>query len=53
MKLNLFAALFALALWILFTFVRPIGLGIVHLFLAAGAVLWVVWWATRGKLREQ
>ena len=53
MNLNLVSALFALALWVIFTFIRPIGLGVVHLLLGAGAVLWVMWWATREKLRQR
>ena len=44
---TLLASLACLVLWIIFVFVRPIGLGIVHLLLAVGAVLWVRWWATR------
>ena len=51
--LTLLASLFLLALWVLVTFVRPVGLGVVHLLLAAGVGLWVRWWATRRKLREQ
>jgi hypothetical protein len=47
MNFTLLAAIATLALWILVTFVRPIGLGIVHLLYAAGVVLLIRWWATR------
>ncbi len=47
MSPTLLASLLCLALWIALTFVRPVGLGAVHLLLALGAVLWVRWWATR------
>jgi hypothetical protein len=49
---TLLAALVCLALWVVVTFLRPVGLGIVHLLLGAGAVLLVRWWAMRQKLRE-
>jgi hypothetical protein len=29
--------------------VRPIGLGVVHLLLILGAVLWIRWWALRDR----
>jgi hypothetical protein len=44
---SLIASLLCLALWVLLVFVRPVGLGIVHLLLGLGAALWVRWWATR------
>jgi len=44
---TLLASLASLLLWVVFTFVRPVGLGVVHLLLAIGAVLWVRWWALR------
>lgn len=44
---SLLISLVCLALWTVFVFVRPIGLGIIHLLLAVGAVLWVRWWALR------
>ena len=47
MPLQLLLAVASLALWILAVFIRPVGLGIVHLLLVAGAVLWIRWWATR------
>ena len=47
MALTLLGSLLCLALWVLLVFVRPVGLGIVHLLLAAGAVLWVRWWGQR------
>jgi hypothetical protein len=52
MALNLFAAIACLALWVLVTFIRPVGLGVVHLLLAAGAVLLIRWWALRGEARQ-
>ena len=53
MKLTLLASLLCLALWVLLTFIRPAGLGIVHLLLAAGATLWVRWWALQTELRQR
>jgi len=53
MALTLVASLVCLALWVLVVFVRPVGSGIVHLLLGAGAVLWVRWWATRPVRGEQ
>ena len=47
MRAALVLSIVCLALWVLGTFVRPIGLGIVHVLLAAGVVLWIRWWATR------
>ncbi len=44
---NLVASLVCLLLWVLLTFIRPIGLGIVHVLLAVGAVLLVRWWGQR------
>lgn len=53
MKLNLLASLFCLILWVLFTFVRPVGLGIVHLLWAASAVVWIRWYALRMPLAKR
>lgn len=47
MNANLPIALASLALWLVLTFIRPIGLGIVHLLLVAGAVFFVRWWARK------
>jgi hypothetical protein len=44
---SLLASIACLALWAVFVFVRPIGLGIVHVLLAIGAALWIRWWALR------
>jgi hypothetical protein len=45
--LLLLTGLVLLAIWVLFTFIAPAGLGIVHLLLAAGVLLvirgWVAW----------
>lgn len=48
-RLLLPAALGLIALWVVFTFVLPTGLGITHLLLGAGAVLFVRWWALRDE----
>jgi hypothetical protein len=48
MSLTLLASLVCLALWVTLVFVRPVGLGIVHILLGIAAVLWVRWWATKG-----
>jgi hypothetical protein len=42
--LTLLLALLLLGTWFVFTFVLPAGLGVVHLLLAAGAVLLMRWW---------
>lgn len=44
---SLIASVLCLALWTVFTFIRPVGLGIVHVLLAVGAVLWVRWWGLK------
>jgi hypothetical protein len=41
------AAKAALVAWLVLVFVVPVGLGIVHLLLAAGVVLLIRWWALR------
>lgn len=43
MKLVLIGALTALALWVVATFVRPLGSGAVHLLLIVGVVLLTSW----------
>lgn len=43
----LIGALLALLLWVMFTFVIPAGLGIVHVLLAVGVVLLMRWWVGR------
>lgn len=53
MTANLLLALVSLALWAVLAFIRPVGLGIVHLLLVAGAVFFVRWWAKRDELRQQ
>jgi hypothetical protein len=47
MSLSLLLAIAALALWAVFTFIVPVGIGALHLLLGAGATLLVRWWATR------
>lgn len=53
MKGTLFASLLCLALWVGFGFVRPIGLGVIHLAWAAACVLWIRWYALHSKLSEE
>lgn len=45
--LTLLAAIALLSLWVVFTFVIPAGLGIVHVLLGLGAALLVRWWVIR------
>lgn len=47
MKLTLIGALAALTLWVVTTFVRPLGSGAVHLLLVVGVVLLTSWVLTR------
>ena len=47
MLLTLIVAIFSLAAWFILTFVNPAGLGLIHLLLALGAVLFIRWWALR------
>ena len=49
MSPSLIAAVLALLLWAVLTFVRPVGLGPVHLLLVLGFVLWIRGWALRGE----
>ena len=49
MKANLLIALASLVLWVVLAYIRPVGLGIVHLLLVAGAVFFIRWWALRDK----
>jgi hypothetical protein len=37
-------SLLAFTAWILFGFVFPVGVGVVHAFLAVSAILFVRWW---------
>ena len=53
MPVNLLVALASFALWAVFVFVRPIGLGVVHLLLVVSAVLFVRWWALRDEKRQR
>jgi hypothetical protein len=45
----LLIALACIAIWVVLVFVRPIGLGVVHLLLVIGAVLLIRWWALRDE----
>ncbi len=45
--INLVGAMVALVLWLVGTFLMPIGLGLIHVLLAVGLVLLIRWWALR------
>jgi len=45
--LTLVAAVLSIALWVVFTFVMPVGLGVIHVFLGLGVFLLIRWWASR------
>ncbi|HXE56417.1 MAG TPA: hypothetical protein VNK43_00305 [Gemmatimonadales bacterium] len=47
MSPSLLSAVVLLALWVVLGFVIPVGVGAVHLLLAAACVLLVRWWALR------
>ncbi|HLG06615.1 MAG TPA: hypothetical protein VI383_10765 [Gemmatimonadales bacterium] len=47
MPVSLWFAILALASWVVLVFIRPVGLGVVHLLLGIGAVLLIRWWALR------
>lgn len=47
MPATLIASLLCLAAWVVVVFVRPVGLGVVHLLFAVGAALWIRWWALK------
>lgn len=47
MNVNLIGAIIALAAWLVLTFIRPVGLGIIHILLAVGVVLLIRWWGLR------
>ncbi|HEU5218658.1 MAG TPA: hypothetical protein VFU23_08360 [Gemmatimonadales bacterium] len=44
---SLIASLVCLLLWVVLVFIRPVGLGVVHVLLAVSAVLWVRWWGLK------
>jgi len=44
---TLLVALASLLLWVVLTFVLPLGVGVVHVLLGLGATLLVRWWALR------
>jgi len=44
---TLVASLVLLATWLVATFIAPVGIGLIHILLAAGVVLWIRWWALR------
>lgn len=43
MKILLIGALVALTLWVLTTFVRPLGSGLTHILLIVGVILLASW----------
>ncbi len=45
--MNLVGAMIALVLWLVGTFLVPVGLGLIHILLALGVVLLIRWWALR------
>lgn len=45
MRLTLVVALVLLVAWVIFGFITPVGVGAIHLLLAAAVVLLVRWWA--------
>jgi ABC-type uncharacterized transport system involved in gliding motility auxiliary subunit len=47
--LMLVAAVVLLFTWLILTFVVPVGLGIVHVLLALGVVMFIRWWALRDE----
>jgi len=47
MSAPLIASVACLGIWVVLVYVQPVGLGVVHLLLAAGAALWIRWWALR------
>ena len=49
MPANLIIALAAFAIWVVFGFIRPIGLGVVHLLLVLSVVLFIRWWALKDQ----
>lgn len=42
--LLLLAALACLVVWLVFTFIVPVGLGVVHVLLGIGVALLMRWW---------
>ena len=52
MTANLLIALGSVVLWVVLAYIRPVGLGIVHLLLVAGAVFFIRWWAKKDELRK-
>ncbi|HEV8358793.1 MAG TPA: hypothetical protein VGQ17_18710 [Gemmatimonadales bacterium] len=53
MDLTLLAAVGSLGVWVVLVFIRPVGLGVVHVLLGLGVVLWIRWWALRDEKRQQ
>ncbi len=41
----LIGAVVLISTWLVLTFVVPVGLGIVHILLALGVVMFIRWWA--------
>ena len=53
MALTLLTSIACLAAWVVLVFIRPVGLGVVHVLLGLGVALWIRWWALRDGKREQ
>lgn len=50
---GLLVSIVCLVLWAVLVFIRPVGLGVVHVLLAVSAVLWIRWWALRPVSGDQ
>lgn len=44
---ELLLGLLCLLIWVILTFIRPLGVGVIHLLLGLGVTLLVRWWALR------
>jgi len=50
---SLIIALISLTIWVILTFIAPLGVGVVHVLLGLGVTLLVRWWALREPNRER
>ena len=53
MALTLLTSIACLAAWVVLVFIRPVGLGVVHVLLGLGVALWIRWWALRDEKRQR
>jgi hypothetical protein len=44
---SLIVSVLCLALWVVLVFIRPVGLGVVHVLLAVSATLLIRWYALK------